>query len=109
VPAGVLNVVHGSYDVVNRICDHPDIKAVSLVGSNAAGKHVYSRACAAGKRVQANTGVHMLLCMPASRWQCRPITMLWMPVHAIENRSSICTLWLRVSADSPGKSSMRHR
>jgi malonate-semialdehyde dehydrogenase (acetylating) / methylmalonate-semialdehyde dehydrogenase len=49
-------VVHGTHDVVNRICDHPDIKAVSLVGSNAAGTHVYSRACATGKRVQANTG-----------------------------------------------------
>ena len=50
--AGVLNVVHGTHDVVNRICDHPDIKAVSIVGSNAAGKHVYSRATAAGKRAQ---------------------------------------------------------
>jgi hypothetical protein len=50
--AGVLNVVHGTHEVVNRICDHPGIKAVSIVGSNAAGKHVYSRATAAGKRAQ---------------------------------------------------------
>lgn len=54
--AGVLNVVHGSHGAVNAICDHPDIKAVSFVGSNAGGKHIYSRATAAGKRVQANTG-----------------------------------------------------
>lgn len=49
-------MVHGSHEVVNAICDHPDIKAVSFVGSNAAGKHIYTRATAAGKRVQANTG-----------------------------------------------------
>lgn len=54
--AGVLNVVHGSHDVVNAICDHSDIKAVSFVGSDAAGKHIYTRATATGKRVQANTG-----------------------------------------------------
>lgn len=54
--AGVLNVVHGTHDVVNRICDHPDIKAVSIVGSDAAGAHVYARACSHGKRAQANTG-----------------------------------------------------
>lgn len=54
--AGVLNVVHGTHDVVTRICDHPSIKAVSIVGSNAAGKHVYTRACGNGKRAQANTG-----------------------------------------------------
>lgn len=38
---GVLNVVHGSRDVVNMICDHPDIKAISFVGSNQAGKYIY--------------------------------------------------------------------
>jgi len=32
MPDGVLNVVHGSVPTVNRICDHPDIKAISLVG-----------------------------------------------------------------------------
>lgn len=49
---GVLNVVHGTHDVVNRICDHPDIKAVSFVGSNAAGQYIYERASKSGKRVQ---------------------------------------------------------
>jgi hypothetical protein len=51
-PRGVLNVVHGTHDVVNAILDHPDIRAVSFVGSDAAGRHVYSRAAASGKRVQ---------------------------------------------------------
>lgn len=53
---GVLNIVHGSHDVVNAICDHPDIKAISFVGSNSAGKHIYTRGSANGKRVQANMG-----------------------------------------------------
>lgn len=56
VPAGVLNVVHGGAEVVNAICDHPDIKAVSFVGSTHVGTHVYNRASAAGKRVQCMMG-----------------------------------------------------
>ncbi len=56
VPPGVLNVVHGGPDVVNAICDHPDIKAVSFVGSTKVGTHVYNRASQAGKRVQCMMG-----------------------------------------------------
>lgn len=56
LPKGVLNIVHGTHDTVNRVLDHPDIAAVSFVGSNAAGRHVYSRGSASGKRVQANMG-----------------------------------------------------
>ncbi|KAG0608377.1 hypothetical protein M758_8G101300 [Ceratodon purpureus] len=56
LPPGVLNIVHGTHDVVNQICDHPDIKAVSFVGSDQAGMHIYSRASATGKRVQCNMG-----------------------------------------------------
>ncbi|ALN81502.1 methylmalonate-semialdehyde dehydrogenase [Lysobacter antibioticus] len=56
VPKGVLNVVHGGEDVVNAICDHPDIKAVSFVGSTKVGTHVYHRASLAGKRVQCMMG-----------------------------------------------------
>ncbi len=56
VPAGVLNVIHGGVDAVNAICDHPDIKAVSFVGSTRVGTHVYNRASQAGKRVQCMMG-----------------------------------------------------
>lgn len=56
VPKGVLNVVHGAADVVNAICDHPDIKAVSFVGSTKVGTHVYHRASQSGKRVQCMMG-----------------------------------------------------
>ncbi|WOO81886.1 putative methylmalonate-semialdehyde dehydrogenase [acylating], mitochondrial [Vanrija pseudolonga] len=56
MPPGVFNVVHGSADTVNRICDDPAIKAISFVGGDNAGKHIYDRAIVKGKRVQANLG-----------------------------------------------------
>ncbi|WP_426703223.1 CoA-acylating methylmalonate-semialdehyde dehydrogenase [Rhodanobacter sp. Col0626] len=56
IPKGVLNVVHGGEDVVNAICDHPAIKAVSFVGSTKVGTHVYNRATQAGKRAQCMMG-----------------------------------------------------
>eukprot|EP00850_Spirogloea_muscicola_P002684 SM000010S04322 [mRNA] locus=s10:975747:980531:- [translate_table: standard] len=56
LPPGVLNIIHGTHDIVNKICDHPDIRAISFVGSDIAGRHIYSRACAHGKRVQSNMG-----------------------------------------------------
>ena len=56
IPPGVLNVVHGGEDVVNAICDHADIKAVSFVGSTRVGTHVYHRSSHTGKRVQCMMG-----------------------------------------------------
>jgi malonate-semialdehyde dehydrogenase (acetylating)/methylmalonate-semialdehyde dehydrogenase len=56
IPKGVLNVVHGAAEVVDAICDHPHIKAVSFVGSTRVGTHVYQRATLAGKRVQCMMG-----------------------------------------------------
>uniref|UniRef100_A0A6G1SLQ6 Probable methylmalonate-semialdehyde/malonate-semialdehyde dehydrogenase [acylating], mitochondrial n=1 Tax=Aceria tosichella TaxID=561515 RepID=A0A6G1SLQ6_9ACAR len=55
-PAGVVNVIHGQHDAVNFICDHPDIRAVSFVGSDRAGFHVHDRCTRARKRVQCNMG-----------------------------------------------------
>ena len=55
-PAGVLNVIHGDKVAVDAILDHPDIKAVSFVGSSDIAHYVYSRGTAAGKRVQAMGG-----------------------------------------------------
>ena len=71
VPKGVLNVVHGGEDVVNAICDHPDIKAVSFVGSTRVGTHVYHRASQAGKRVQCMMGAknHAVVLPDANREQ----------------------------------------
>jgi malonate-semialdehyde dehydrogenase (acetylating)/methylmalonate-semialdehyde dehydrogenase len=55
-PKGVLNVVHGDKTAVDAILDHPDIKAVSFVGSSDIASYVYSRGTAHGKRVQAMGG-----------------------------------------------------
>lgn len=55
-PKGVLNLVHGGKDVVDRMLDHPDIEAVSFVGSEPVAKHVYETGTANGKRVQALAG-----------------------------------------------------
>ncbi|XP_021662398.2 methylmalonate-semialdehyde dehydrogenase [acylating], mitochondrial isoform X3 [Hevea brasiliensis] len=56
LPNGVLNIVHGTNDIVNAICDDDDIKAISFVGPNSAGAYVYARASAKGKRIQSNIG-----------------------------------------------------
>lgn len=55
-PPGVVNLVNGGPDVVNAILDHPLISAVTFVGSTSVARHVYSRASASGKRVQAQGG-----------------------------------------------------
>ncbi len=55
-PAGVLNVVHGDKVAVDAILDHPDIKAVSFVGSSDIANYVYERGARNGKRVQAMGG-----------------------------------------------------
>jgi malonate-semialdehyde dehydrogenase (acetylating) / methylmalonate-semialdehyde dehydrogenase len=56
LPAGILNVVQGDKIAVDAILDHPDIKAVSFVGSSDIAHYVYNRGVAAGKRVQAMGG-----------------------------------------------------
>eukprot|EP00301_Raphidiophrys_heterophryoidea_P009832 c14835_g1_i1.p1 GENE.c14835_g1_i1~~c14835_g1_i1.p1 ORF type:complete len:529 (-),score=143.41 c14835_g1_i1:84-1451(-) len=55
-PPGVLNVIHGSKDAVNYICDAPAIRAISFVGSDHAGKYIFERGTKNGKRVQSNLG-----------------------------------------------------
>lgn len=67
-PKGVLNLVHGGKDVVNAICDHPQIKGVSFVGSTPVAKHVYTTATASGKRVQALGGAkNTMVVLPDAR------------------------------------------
>ncbi|MDB5733596.1 MAG: CoA-acylating methylmalonate-semialdehyde dehydrogenase [Alphaproteobacteria bacterium] len=65
LPPGVLNVVHGGKAAVDAILDHPGIAAVSFVGSTPIAEYVYTRGCAAGKRVQALGGAkNHLVVMP---------------------------------------------
>jgi len=56
LPDGVLNIVHGDEEIVNAICDHPGIEAVSFVGSTKVAKLVYQRSTANLKRCLALGG-----------------------------------------------------
>ncbi len=56
VPPGVVNLVHGGKECVDALLDHPQVRAISFVGSSPVARHVYSRAAASGKRVQCQGG-----------------------------------------------------
>ncbi|MGY4749089.1 CoA-acylating methylmalonate-semialdehyde dehydrogenase [Pannonibacter sp. Q-1] len=62
-PEGVLNVVHGGKEAVDVLLTHPDVKAVSFVGSTPIAEYVYATGTAHGKRVQALGGAknHMII------------------------------------------------
>jgi len=63
LPPGVLNVVHGDKEAVDRLLEHPDVASVSFVGSTPIARYVYETATRAGKRVQALGGAknHMVV------------------------------------------------
>ena len=63
LPAGVFNIVHGDAEIVEAICDHPDIEAISFVGSTKVAKLVYQRATSTYKRCLALGGAknHLLV------------------------------------------------
>jgi len=63
VPPGVFNIIHGDKVAVDRLLDHPDVKAISFVGSTPVAQYVYSTGTANGKRVQALAGAknHMIV------------------------------------------------
>jgi malonate-semialdehyde dehydrogenase (acetylating)/methylmalonate-semialdehyde dehydrogenase len=63
LPDGIMNVVHGDKEAVDRLLEHPDIKAVSFVGSTPIARYVYETATFHGKRVQALGGAknHMVV------------------------------------------------
>jgi len=56
IPPGVLNIIHGGKRAVDALCTHPDVAAVSFVGSTAVGTHVHTLASQHGKRVQCMMG-----------------------------------------------------
>jgi malonate-semialdehyde dehydrogenase (acetylating)/methylmalonate-semialdehyde dehydrogenase len=63
LPPGVFNVVHGDKIAVDRLLTHPDVRAVSFVGSTPIARYVHQTATASGKRVQALAGAknHMVV------------------------------------------------
>ena len=65
LPAGVLNIVHGDRAVVDAMLTHPDVAAISFVGSTNVARHIYQTGTAHGKRVQAAGGAkNHLIIMP---------------------------------------------
>ena len=56
LPAGVFNVLHGDKEVVDALLDHPDVAAISFVGSTPIARYIHQRGTASGKRVQALGG-----------------------------------------------------
>jgi len=65
LPAGVLNVIHGGKEVVEALLRHPDVAAISFVGSTPVAKYVYEVGTACGKRVQAAGGArNYMIVMP---------------------------------------------
>lgn len=69
LPDGVFNVVHGDRTSVDALIDHPDVAAISFVGSTPIAKYIYMRGTAAGKRVQALGGAknHAIILPDADR------------------------------------------
>ena len=56
LPKGVVQLVHGGKETVDALIEHPDVKAISFVGSTAVARYVYARAAANGKRAQCQGG-----------------------------------------------------
>lgn len=61
LPDGVVQVVHGGVDTVNFLCDAPSVRAISFVGGNLAGEHIFDRGTKNGKRVQVSV-VYVTVC-----------------------------------------------
>ncbi len=56
IPSGVVQLVNGGKETVDALLDHPDVRAISFVGSTPVAKYIYSRATANGKRAQCQGG-----------------------------------------------------
>jgi malonate-semialdehyde dehydrogenase (acetylating)/methylmalonate-semialdehyde dehydrogenase len=76
-PEGVLNIVHGAKETVDALLSHPQIAAISFVGSSGVAHHVYSEAAKHGKRVQAAGGAknHLIILPDADLDQAIPAVL----------------------------------
>jgi malonate-semialdehyde dehydrogenase (acetylating) / methylmalonate-semialdehyde dehydrogenase len=65
VPRGVFNIVHGGHECVDALIEHPQVRAVSFVGSTRVARHIFETATRNGKRVQANgSAKNFVIIMP---------------------------------------------
>ncbi len=97
LPDGVFNVVIGSADVVEEICDHPDIEAISFVGSSKVAKIVYQRGSAAGKTVLALGGAkNHLICMPDANLNYAPSQIVNSAIGCAGQRCMAASLMIAV-------------
>lgn len=65
LPPGVVNLVNGGRETADALLDHPLVRGVSFVGSTSVARHIYARAAANGKRVQASGGAkNVIVVMP---------------------------------------------
>jgi malonate-semialdehyde dehydrogenase (acetylating)/methylmalonate-semialdehyde dehydrogenase len=97
LPDGVFNVVCGSADVVEGICDHADIEAISFVGSSKVARIVYQRGTAAGKAVLALGGAkNHLICMPDANLNYAPSQIVNSAIGCAGQRCMAASLMVAV-------------
>jgi malonate-semialdehyde dehydrogenase (acetylating)/methylmalonate-semialdehyde dehydrogenase len=98
LPSGVFNVVHGAAEVVNAICDHPEIAAVSFVGSTRVAKLVYRRATASLKRALTLGGAkNHLFVLPDANPEMTSTNILASMVGCTGQRCMAASVMLAVS------------
>ncbi|CAM5724191.1 Malonate-semialdehyde dehydrogenase [Streptomyces fumanus] len=116
LPDGVFNVVHGDRTAVDRLLEHPDVKAVSFVGSTPIARHIHATASAHGKRVQALGGAKELTCWccptptstrrptrPSAPPTARRASAAWRSPRSSPSAAS-ATNWSAGSASAPRRS-----
>ncbi|KAL3069059.1 hypothetical protein niasHT_034289 [Heterodera trifolii] len=91
IPDGCVNVIHGTRSAVTFICEQPDIKAISFVGSDQAGKYIYEHGSKFGKRVQSNMGAknHGVILPDANREHTLNQALSSLPRHSVLRGSDV--------------------
>jgi len=102
LPAGVFNVVHGGREAVEAICDHPDIEAISFVGSTPVAKAVYRRGTSQLKRVLALGGAkNHLIVMPDADREMAASNIVASMAGCAGQRCMAASVMVAVSATDP--------
>jgi malonate-semialdehyde dehydrogenase (acetylating)/methylmalonate-semialdehyde dehydrogenase len=104
LPPGVFNVVNGDKEVVDALVAHPDVAAISLVGSTSTAESVYERATRAGKRVQALGGAknHMVI-MPDADLEHAVDSLIGAAYGSAGERCMAISVAVAVGAETAGR------